>query len=693
MFYPQNTPVQLMSVACSPSSGTGGSSCTPMRYLRGSLLSIALVLISACGSGSSNNPSSGFGAPLSVNAGENQTASAGSTVLLSGVATSASNESLSYQWSQLSGPVVSLSNADTAVASFVVDASLISGSACVTLVFRLTVSNANGNRISADTTVSLLPTGGGSCVGTALAASGQLSYDRIPATASGILDFSSISIVPIRGVSVELVDSNGLVLGTGQSDSNGNYAVTSLFDTANTAFAQLRVMARLQSTSPMWDVSVIDNTQANAIYALVSPLTAVPSVTSGSATVSLTFDLHAGSGWDGSAYTGARAAGPFAIVDTLYGGLQSLAAAVGGFSLVPFTVRWSVSNTSVDGNPSLGEVGGTYYDGVNQITLLGSALADTDEYDAPVVLHEFGHHFEATASRSDSIGGPHAALDRLDMTVAFGEGMATALGAMLSGEVLYFDSSGLSGGFSFSVETIDSRNAGAEGWFNEDSVTYILYDLFDAQDEAGIDTVTLGLLPIYDVLVNEHRTGIPFNSIFTFITALKAKQPSQVAAIDTLVADQSINSAAIDAYGSSETNSAGQGSDVLPVYTRLIVSNATATATVTSTCISTEFGSYNKLSNRRFFRIDTFAGATYDIEIQLASGTQPAGTESYLVLSSTNAHSCVTSSFSGSCGRLGNGTFRFSSSSGGTHVMVLYEASARAQGTGNTCYTTTALLP
>ena len=513
--------------------------------------------------------------------------------------------------------------------------------------------------------------------------SGGLSYERIHPTASGGLDLSNITNDPIRGVPVEVLDSSGVVLATGQTDDSGNYAISLLLPKILGESIRLRALAQLKSETPSWNVAVQDDSKGYATYTLVSTPTTLPTswpVASWGTPLSITSDLHARSLWEEWSNSDLtllpRAAAPFAIVDTLYGALQKLAAIDSGLAIPRLTVAWRVDSISeADYDPSRA-----------LIVLRGSRLFNTDEYDAPVILHEFAHHVEETASRSDSPGGSHNIGYSLDMRLAFSEGMATALGSMFANDPFYFNSIGPAVGWSINIETYQSPKP---GWFNELSVASILYDLFDAQDESGIDTVTLGLSPIYDVLVNEHRTGIPYNSIFTFITALKAKQPSQAAAIDTLVAEHSIT--AIDAYGRKETNSAGQGSDVLPVYTPLIAGNAAATARVANICISTEFGTKNKLSNNRFLRIDTVAGVTYDIGIQFASGTLPADSDSYLSLSKTNAYSCVDSSPALSCGRVGNGTFSFRSSSGGTHVMVLYEASARAQGTGKTCYTITAL--
>ncbi|HBC56115.1 MAG TPA: hypothetical protein DCZ03_03035, partial [Gammaproteobacteria bacterium] len=95
----------------------------------------------------------------------------------------------------------------------------------------------------------------------------------------------------------------------------------------------------------------------------------------------------------------------------------------------------------VEGDRSLGEIGGTFYSG-REIWLLGAENLDTEEYDKAVILHEWAHYYEDVFSRSDSIGGPHAIGELLDLTVAFSEGFANAFSGLVRGDPQLLDSVG-----------------------------------------------------------------------------------------------------------------------------------------------------------------------------------------------------------------------------------------------------------
>ena len=84
---------------------------------------------------------------------------------------------------------------------------------------------------------------------------------------------------------------------------------------------------------------------------------------------------------------------------------------------------------------------------------------------------------------------------------------------------------------------VESAEVTNPGWFNESSVESILYDLYDATNEAG-DPLTLGFAPIYQVLRNEQRQTPALTTIFSFIDALKANNPNSAGAIDSLVGTQ-----------------------------------------------------------------------------------------------------------------------------------------------------------
>ncbi|NND80882.1 MAG: hypothetical protein HKN50_00495 [Gammaproteobacteria bacterium] len=423
--------------------------------------------------------------------------------------------------------------------------------------------------------------------------SGRALFERVPTrTGPTQLDYDAIVAMPIRRATVQLLDSNGAVIDTTQSDDNGDYA----FSVNPNQAVRVRVLAELLSeTGPQqYEVVVVDNTDADSLYSL----------TEGSATLAsarAVRDLTAGSGWDLSAdaYTMPRASAPFALLDSVYEAMQDFMQVDANIDFPFLQINWSVNNRTTFGDESIGEIGTSFYSADN-IFILGAADSDTDEFDDHVVIHEWGHYFEDNTSRSDSIGGPHGADDRLDMRVAFGEGFGNALSGIITDDPLYIDTAGPGQAFGFPLD-VDNNSVTNPGWYNESSVQAILYDLYDSEDD-GPDTVSLGLAPLYQILIDEQKNTPVFTSIFSFISALKADNAGQASAINQLVNDQSINGTNIDEQGSAETNSAGVA-NVLPIYTPLTVDGAAV-----NVCTIANFnngGDINKLSNTRYLTFTT----------------------------------------------------------------------------------------
>src|SRR5690606_40309450 len=99
--------------------------------------------------------------------------------------------------------------------------------------------------------------------------------------------------------------------------------------------------------------SDVCSSDLNGLYVLVGSF-----VDSG--TTNSRRNLHADSGWDGENYTGVRAAAPFAIIDTLYIGIQRLLEVNDFASLGSLEFRWSSNNLTArhpDRDFSTGEIG------------------------------------------------------------------------------------------------------------------------------------------------------------------------------------------------------------------------------------------------------------------------------------------------------------------------------------------------
>ena len=440
--------------------------------------------------------------------------------------------------------------------------------------------------------------------------SGRITFDRVPHDpVTNGLDYPATRRDPVRAAIVEAVDSGARVIATTATDDAGFYTVAVPANTQLTIRAKAQM---LQAGRPGWNFRVVDNTRNGALYALESG-----SFNSGSQ--GATRNLRADSGWDGSRYSGTRAAGPFAILDTVYESLQLALSVDPAIRFSPLDLNWSPLNHSSDSfNPSAGEIITTAYffnTSPPAIYILGDEDVDTDEYDPHVLAHEWGHYFEHTLGRTDSPGGSHSIFGILDPRLAFSEGWSNALSGMVTGESLYQDSAGSqqSQAFAFDLESNSTFNA---GWYSESSVHSILYDLFDDVAD-GVDSVALGFGPIYRILTGELADTEAVTSLFSFIPSLKADQPALAANIDLIVEGQDIVSSDMDIWASTETNDAGNA-DVLPVYTSGQVDGPSV-----NVCSIARFGTFNGLSVSRFIRFQVPSAGRYRIDALGPAGSDP----------------------------------------------------------------------
>jgi PKD repeat protein len=493
----------------------------------------------------------------------------------------------------------------------------------------LTVTDTDGARSTASVVIATV-TGP---LPTSVAVNGTVSFERVPFsnTLGDGLDYNRTFAAPAREVEVSLIRAaDGAVLQTAVTNALGQYSLAAPINT--NVFVRAKALSRPAAAQPAtWNLRVLDNTSSNALYVL-----------DGSAfyscVVNQTRNLTATTGWGGGlsgVYNGPRAAAPFAVLDTLYSAAQFvIAEGDASVQLPALAAYWSEDNVPADGDIALGQIGTTSYVPTGQgvpsgIYVLGDAGHDTDEFDQHVVAHEFQHYLEDVLSRSDTIGGPHSLDERLDMRVAFSEGFANAFSGMVLDDPVYRDSFGSSQGDDFFFD-MENRQTTAPGWYSEDSVQRIAWDLFDTSNDDA-DAVAIGYGPMYGVFTDELRTGVPLGSLFSFNTALKTRPGIPVAQVNTLVEAQGVPgtslgivSTTMNAYATTETHSgvsAASADLVLPVYTQLAVPGTTRLCSSSSieTADGTLTGAYNKLGNRRFVRFSLPAATTLDVTVSCPS--------------------------------------------------------------------------
>ena len=460
-------------------------------------------------------------------------------------------------------------------------------------------------------------TGGGNPGAGSVTISGTASYEfPPPVPPCRGLDFANTGLRPIRAATIQIVDAaSQAVLAETSTSDEGEYSLTVAADTD----VFIRVRAELKRAgTPSWDVEVRDNvTEDGSVPLAARPLYVLDTAPVASGSGGAARDVVAATGWSGAGYTAPRAAAPFAVLDAVYSGMLIVLEANPDVRFEPLDVFWSPDNTPTAGeqiDPDTGEIGTSFYSTEKRMFLLGKAGLDTEEFDPHVIVHEWGHYFEDTLSRSDSIGGPHALGDELDMRVAFGEGWATAFAGMALASRDYCDTSGFASQGLF-IDLENSPVFTSPGWYNELSVTRILYDLWDTEDD-GADTGSLGFGPVFDVMTGPQAATAAFTSIYTFASALKEARPDDAALIDALLAAENITGSG--PFGDGETNDAGAPEDVLPVYTR-IFPDGSAAAICSNSLFDRVSGDLradgNKLAEHRFLRmtVDTEARHTFDV--------------------------------------------------------------------------------
>ncbi len=483
--------------------------------------------------------------------------------------------------------------------------------------------------------------------------SGFITYEYVPhRDTNGALDYLAAEPRPVRGATVQLLNANGEVLRETRTDSNGQYSLGAPENTD----VRVRVLAEIKSSqgAHYW-FRVTDNTDGNILYALDGSLISSGTVDSGR-------DLFAPAGWDESTneYVATRTAAPFAILDSLYTAVDLLTAVDPTIDLCYAEVRWSVDNRAVSGEPSMGEIGtSSYFPNENAIYVLGHADNDTDEYDPSVIVHELAHYLEHTIWRADNIGGNHSIIeDFLDPRVAMSEGWGNAFSGIVLDTEFYVDSAGqgqsIASRFSLETNAFDSQ-----GWYNENAVQQILFDIFDQNNE-NADDVSLGYAPIHAAMTSpSFRQSSAFNTIYLFIDELKKVTNSEIEAeINNLMESHSIFGTG--PFGENETNDGGLDRN-LPVYRRLSLGENI------SFCTGNPYGEYNKLDNREFFLLPIDQAGMRELQLSFLNRTGGNANGTVVVYFAGDVVEVIDFSASSSVTRM------FNPASAGDYVLEYYE--------------------
>jgi len=241
-------------------------------------------------------------------------------------------------------------------------------------------------------------------------------YEKRTLSGSGLGSVGSTP--PIRHAEVRILNSSGVVLQCGALSGSG---IAALAVPASTSNYTIRIFARANNSSV--NASVLDCPEENNVHFLDQ--TFLPD-TSKTVTVTATAaepDVKAGA---------------FNILDQIAAANDFLRTEVGTCSFTgctAFTVAPKVSTYWVKGfNPNVYQGDSFngisfYLPGFRRMFIMGGVAgdvqaSDTDHFDDPVVIHEYGHFLEDVYSISDSPGGAHSGNAAIDPRLAWSEGWA-----------------------------------------------------------------------------------------------------------------------------------------------------------------------------------------------------------------------------------------------------------------------------
>jgi hypothetical protein len=189
-------------------------------------------------------------------------------------------------------------------------------------------------------------------------------------------------------------------------------------------------------------------------------------------------------------------AGAFNIFDQF---VRGAAFALQNFGrIVPtHVVRWQSESTTMCSTSCFSSRTNTIY--------INGSIEDTDEFDDPVLMHEYGHFLESAFSKASNPGGGHDG-SPADPRLAWGEGYGTYVGATIAGSSLYIDTFA-SGASVIDINATGSPHARADdtaiAGMNQLISEYLTAEvLWHISNGSPAEAGGRGTGPVFDVLGN-----------------------------------------------------------------------------------------------------------------------------------------------------------------------------------------------
>jgi|GEM_PF-953542 hypothetical protein len=388
---------------------------------------------------------------------------------------------------------------------------------------------------------------------------GTITADR-PSnnTKDGSLDYGvDVLNFPVRGALVQLIDPvTKKALKTVATNELGKYTFTNVAQDQSYLLQVSSQLAKTRAkgvtTGPQYNFMVRDNTigkygDSKPLYILEKSFTLTQST--------ISIDLNATLGFDSTGKlidAKQRQSAAFAILDVLYNAANGIEIANPNIFLADLHIYWSPNNRTISPDSSVskekmaeqkmaGKIKTSHFQSASDypgLFILGEINVDTDEFDRGVVGHEFGHYLQFAASYDASPGGGHESGDFKDPSLSFSEGFGTAIGGLLAKSQYYTDSRGENQQLG-SITDLLKIPTTTNGFYSEDTIAYFLYQL-GLKDAYGAFTTFWNTL-------TSMTSGYQSSTIFSFLDRYIAQGKATKEAI--LIDAQPINIRTVDPLG------------------------------------------------------------------------------------------------------------------------------------------------
>lgn len=461
-------------------------------------------------------------------------------------------------------------------------------------------------------------------------------------------DWTHPATPPVPFVYVELDSAAGAPIQSTWADANG----VARFSGLNPAMTYTpKIVSKIAIPSLGVDFEVVNNTapldtSQGSFRARYGPYsTSFSGYVPGPKLVNQALTIVSPDGWDllsASLVDANRVAGPYELLAFASIEAQTVSAAVGGAPMWrPLTILWSVQNkgsllappnnfdqgvTINDGFYSSGhgsiDVGGAEsgaFIAEDFIYLGGDQTVEAQDIFPYVMAHEMGHFSQAQFSTLNQPGGAHSYSDYEDPRLAWIEGNASGIAALVMNTSTQNRLGFVSGQIIVEIFDISNNTVSGNpqswpiGWYQETTTTGLMWAAYDPNGTIRLSAAAT-LAPMFS---SGWKQGPWLNSIWAYVYLLKQANPTGAAPIDVWSAAHNLVSVGNDVWGSTESHSGNRtAQDSLPPYTTVTIGHPV------QVCSAGAPLEYNKEGNSRLLFLQG-DGTSHTLTAQGPSGTVP----------------------------------------------------------------------